>query len=148
MQSTITNYFMRTLKTGSILLIISFVFNSCSLNYFYTYGHDNAHTGKVQIIPIKPVSGTYVTLNDSLIIKNKSVKSLTLENLPYGEYTIHFSSYNPAYKYKLDENMLLKIEDGTTVTKIVGVPPFSNSYWLYGGLSTLGVCLLLLTQGH
>jgi len=131
-----------------LLLALSLTFSSCSLNYYYTQRQDKTNTGKVQIIPTTPVYKTYVTLNDSLIIENKNVKSLTLENLPYGDYKIHFCSYSAIYKTKLEEDMLLKIEDGKCITKIVSVPPASNGYWVYAGLLTSAVYLVLLTQGY
>ena len=117
-----------------LLLLVPFVFSSCALNYYYTYQKENHNTGKAVIIPTISTSSTYVMLNDSLIIRNKNVKTLTLENLPAGEYLLQYKSYNPAYKDKLDQQIPLRVESGSNLTEIVGVPPVSSGYWIYAGL--------------
>lgn len=119
------------------LLFVSFIgilFSSCALDYYYSYQSDKNITGKAVIIPTMATSYTYVMLNDSLILSKKYVKSLTLENLPDGEYTLQYTSYNPAFKEKLDKSLFLKIENGVSTTSLVAVPPYSSGYWIYGGL--------------
>ncbi len=131
------------LKIFCLFLLLPLLFSSCALNYFYTYQPDNQNTGKAVIIPTATTSGTYIMLNDSLIIKNKSVKSLTIENLPAGEYLLQYKSYNPAYKEKLEKQMLLRVESGSNLTEVVGVPPVSSGYWIYAGLITSTIYLVL-----
>lgn len=129
------------------MMTLSLFFSSCALNYFYTYQPDKAKTGKAVFIPSGSTSRTYVTLNDSLIIENKLLKSLTLENLPDGEYSMHYTSLNYGYKEKLDKTYLFKIENGTKKVELIAVPPMSSGYWIYGGLLTASIYALLLL-GH
>jgi hypothetical protein len=124
------------LKIICLLLLVTFLFSSCALNYYYTYQPENQNTGKAVIIPTISTSNTWVMLNDSLIIKNKNVKTLTIENLPVGEYLLQYKSYNPAYKEKLDQQIPLQVKSGSNLTEIVGVPPVSSGYWIYAGLIT------------
>ena len=126
-----------------LLLLVPCVFSSCALNYYYTFQPENQNTGKAVIIPTISTSSTYVMLNDSLIIKNKNVKTLTIENLPAGEYLLQYKSYNPAYKDKLDQQIPLRVESGSNLTEIVGVPPVSSGYWIYAGLITSTLYFIL-----
>ncbi|MDO9153677.1 MAG: hypothetical protein Q7U47_08230 [Paludibacter sp.] len=123
-------------KRFCFFIILPLLFSSCAMNYFYTFQPENANTGKVVIIPIAPTSYTYVKLNDSLIIANKNIKTLTLENLPYGTYTMQYASYNPAYKASHDKHLIFKVENDSKQTQIVSVPPISSGYWIYAGLIT------------
>jgi hypothetical protein len=128
----------------SLVLALSLLLSSCALNYFYIYQPDQTKTGKALFIPTGPTSNTYVTLNDSLIIENKYLKSLTLENLPNGDYSLHYTSLNNGYKEKLDKYYLFKIENGTQKVEVVAVPPMSSGYWIYAGLVSASIYAILL----
>ncbi|HRZ96000.1 MAG TPA: hypothetical protein P5084_00475 [Paludibacter sp.] len=131
------------LKKLCLLLFMPLLISSCALNYSYTYQPESQNTGKAVIIPTAATSNTYVMLNDSLILKNKVVKSLTLENLPAGDYILQYKSYNSAYKEKLEKQMFLRVENGSNLTEIVGVPPVSSGYWIYAGLITATIYAVL-----
>lgn len=131
------------IQTFFILFILIIAFSSCALSYTYTYQQDASITGKAVFLPSIPTSNTSVTLNDSIILDHKYVKSLTLENLPDGDYQLHFSSYDPSYKNKLDEKYFFKIENGTKKVQLVAVPPASTGFWIYAGLITSTLYLIL-----
>ncbi|MBP1675913.1 MAG: hypothetical protein H6Q20_472 [Bacteroidetes bacterium] len=83
-------------------------------------------------------------LNDSLILTKVYLKSLTLENLPDGEYKVNFQSYNPAYTQKLNETLLIRIENGGTSTSLIAVPPKSKASWIAKGVITSAAIVFLL----
>ena len=107
------------------------IFSSCSKHIYVNYQTESANTGKVVLKPSKPTDKTYVTINDNLIVDRKNVKSVTINNVPNGDYNIHYTSDNSWYKDKLDAKIPLKMENGKEMTKLVEVPPYSTGYWIY-----------------
>ena len=121
-----------------IILFFVMLLNSCAKNIYITYQAEGANTGIVILKPAKPTSRTFVTINDNLLIDKKSIKSVTVKNVPAGEYSIHYSSDNSWYKDKMDVQINTEIEPGKEVTKIIEVPPYSTGYWIYiSGLAIL-----------
>tara|TARA_B110000971_G_C19615269_1_gene322222 strand:+ start:65 stop:472 length:408 start_codon:yes stop_codon:yes gene_type:complete len=116
-----------------ILFLMSglLIFSSCSKHIYVNYQTESANTGKVVLKPSKPTDKTYVTINDNLIVDRKNVKSVTINNVPNGDYNIHYTSDNSWYKDKLDAKIPLKMENGKETTKLVEVPPYSTGYWIY-----------------
>lgn len=123
--------------------VLVFLLSSCALQYTYTYQPEKENTGKVVIIPVKPTPATYIKLNDSLIINNKGLKNLTIENLPEGIYKVQFMSYSEAYKDKLKETFEIDVKSGSNLTHLVSVPAVSNGYWIYAGLITSSLYAVL-----
>jgi len=106
-------------------------FTSCSKHIYVNYQTETANTGKVVLKPSKPTEKTYVTINDNLIVDKKNVKSVTIRNVPDGDYLIHYTSENGWYKEKLNAEIPLKMENGREITKLIEVPPYSAGYWVY-----------------
>jgi uncharacterized protein YcfL len=132
------------MKKYQLLILISglLIFSSCSKHIYVNYQTDSANTGKVVLKPSKPTERTFVTINDNLIVDKKNVKSVTINNVPDGDFNIHYTSDNIWYKDKLDVQIPLKMENGKEMTKLVGVPPYSTGYWIYMGvMAGLGATL-------
>jgi uncharacterized protein YcfL len=132
------------MKKYQLLILISglLIFSSCSKHIYVNYQTDSANTGKVVLKPSKSTERTFVTINDNLIVDKKNVKSVTINNVPDGDFNIHYTSDNIWYKDKLDVQIPLKMENGKEMTKLVGVPPYSTDYWIYMGvMAGLGVTL-------
>ena len=120
------------MKSQSILAgIVILIFSSCSKHIYVNYQPESANTGKVVLKPSKSTEATYVTINDNLIVDKKNVKSVTIKNVPNGDYNIHYISDNSWHKDKLDAQILVKMEGGKEITKLVAVPPYSTGYWIY-----------------
>lgn len=125
-------------------LLISgiFLFSSCAKHIQVAYQTETSNTGSVAIKLNRPTPFTYVTINDQLIVNRKNVKSLTVNNLPAGEYTIHYTTESSRLKEKLDAHVPVKMEAGKEITKLIEVPPYSNGYWIYSGLVVLPLVTL------
>jgi uncharacterized protein YcfL len=95
-----------------LLILISglLIFSSCSKHIYVNYQTESANTGKVVLKPSKPTERTFVTINDNLIVDKKNVKSVTINNVPDGDFNIHYTSDNIWYKDKLDVQIPLKME--------------------------------------
>ena len=119
-------------------ICVALLFTSCAKNIYVNYQTDSANTGKVVLKPNKATSSTFVTINDNLIVDKKNVKSVIINNVPSGDYNIHYTSDNSWYKDKLDVQIPVKMENGKDITKLVEVPPYSTGYWIY----TSGVIIL------
>jgi hypothetical protein len=132
-------------KIGFLTLAIGLLFfTSCSKHIYVNYQTETANTGKVVLKPSKPTEKTYVTINDNLIVDKKNVKSVTINNVPSGDYVIHYTSENGWYKEKLNAEIPVKMENSREITKLVEVPPYSAGYWVYiTGMAVLPWVILL-----
>jgi uncharacterized protein YcfL len=134
------------MKKYQLLILTSglLIFSSCSKHIYVNYQTESTNTGKVVLKPSNPTERTFVTINDNLIVDKKNVKSITINNVPNGDFNIHYTSYNSWYKDKLDVQIPLKMENEKKMTKLVQVPPYSTGYWIYvSGISILPWVLLL-----
>jgi len=121
--------------------VITTIFTSCMtqsfiyqpsnipLNFYYTYQTNTAQTGKAIFRPDRSTANTTITLNDSLIIDRKTVKSLTFENLPEGKYEIHYISKDNKYEDRLDEIINFEIKPGDLKHHSIKVPKTSRQYY-------------------
>lgn len=132
------------MKTKVAFLLISgmFLFSSCAKHIQVAYQTETSNTGSVALKLNRPTPFTYVTINDQLIVNRKNVRSLTVNNLPAGEYTIHYTTESSRLKEKLDAHIPVKMEAGKEVTKLIEVPPYSNGYWIYNGLAIFPLLVL------
>ena len=140
---------MRIIK---LLTIFSFVLllNSCAKKLYVTYPADGIQpgekTGKIILKPVSPTARTFVTVNGNLLVDKKTVKSITIDNVPVGETVVTYSSESSGYKEALDHKNKISVEEYKTKTEIIKVPPKSTGYWIYAGLSVIllfGVLFLL-----
>lgn len=122
-------------KTGLLLVICVLLLTSCAKHIIVSYQTESANTGTIKLQPVKPTDKTFVTIDDNLIVNKKAVKSVTITNVPNGtDYSLQYSSDNGWYKYKLDTTVVVKMDKGKEVTKIVEVPPYSTGYYIYQGV--------------
>jgi hypothetical protein len=125
------------------LVIGMLVFSSCAKKIIVTYQTESKNTGKIVLKPSKATPKTFVTINDNLIVEKKKVKSVTIVNVPHGDYNIHYTSDNSWYKDKLDTELEIKIKDDKEITKLVEVPPYSTGYWVYSSVVFVAVFAIL-----
>lgn len=119
-------------KCQLLILITAFlIFSSCAKDIYVDYQAENANTGKVVLKPSTPTERTLVTVNDKLLVDRKSAKSVTINNIPDGDFNIHYTADNREYKDKLDVQIPIKMENGKEITKLVEVPAYSTGYWIY-----------------
>lgn len=127
-------------KTALLLLsLATLMLSSCAKNIHVNYQNDSFNTGKVVLKPVEPTDRTFVTINDSLIVNRKYVKSVTIHNVPSGEHQVHYTSDNYMYKEKIDGKMTVNVDTNRVITKLIEVPPYSAGYWI-----ALIICLPLL----
>jgi hypothetical protein len=143
--SRVINY--RIMKRFKLITLLSLVllFSSCATNLHVTYPSQTENTGKVVLKPTSPTAGTFVTVNDVLVVDNKNVLSVTIENVPEGESKISYSSNSSTYKDKLNEEINVVVKKDKDSTKIVNVPPKSSGYMIYMGLASITLLILGLT---
>ncbi len=133
-------------KIGFLALTFGLLFfTSCAKHIYVDYQNETANTGKVVIKPSKPTQRTYMTINDSLVVNKKFVKSVTLKNVPVGAYVVNYTSENVWYKDKLNAEIPLTMESEREITKLVEVPPYSTGYWIYVTATAILPTLIFLT---
>ena len=134
---------MKTTYSIILLLVNVLIFSSCAKNIVVNYANPAPNSGN---IVIKPTSHVYanLTINDSLIVNYKNVKSITIKNVPEGISTIHFSAESTNLKEEMDKKIKVDITRGKTNTQLVTVPPKSNGYWFSSAVSTLGLLFMLI----
>lgn len=124
-----------------IILLISLILcSSCARQLVIPYTSDSNADAQIVLNPIKPTEKTFITINDSLIVNKKFIKSVTIDHLPYGIYTINYASDVKTKVAKIDTTMTIVVEGQKNITKIIDVPP--NNSWYY--ISNLLIGLLLL----
>jgi hypothetical protein len=85
-------------------------------------------------------------MNDSLIVDCKKVRSVTINNLPAGNYKIKIRSSSSWYTERLCSSFALKTDgDGKTIVKEVKVPPHSTWYWV--GVTSMVIWPLVIFAG-
>ncbi len=132
-------------KIGFLALTVTLLFfTSCAKHIYVDYQNETANTGNVVLKPSKPTERTYVTINDSLVVNKKFVKSVTLRNVPPGAYVVNYTSENGWYKEKLNAEIPLNMERGREITKLVEVPPYNTGYWIYLTASAILPTLVFL----
>lgn len=107
------------------------LFTSCAKHIYVDYQNEATNTGTLVIKPSKPTQRTFVTINDSLVVDRKFAKSVSLKNVPEGAHVINYTSENSWYKDKLNAEIVVKLDKGREITKLVEVPPYSTGYWIY-----------------
>lgn len=138
------------MKTKIAFLLMSgmFLFSSCAKHIQVAYQAETSNTGSVVLKLNRPTPFTYVTINDQLIVNRKNVKSLIVNNLPSGEYTIHYTTESSRLKEKLDAHVPVQMQAGKEITKLIEVPPYSNGYWIYSGLIVFPFITLIALGGY
>jgi len=99
-----------------------------------SYKSNATETGKIVLVPDRVVPKTTVTINDSLIVYKKFVKTVTINNVPVGYHDIHFVSDSRWYKKNLDFSSKNRVDKDKTKTMLIGVSPYSNGFWAYQGI--------------
>lgn len=120
-----------------LLATFLFLFASCAKNIHVFYQTESTNTGSIMLIPTRPTEKAYVTINDNLIVDKKNVKSVMIENVPEGNYSVHYTSDNSWYKDKLDSHIDLEMVGNHEMTKLIEVPPYSTGYWVFVTAITL-----------
>ena len=114
----------------SILLITIFIYSSCARQMVIPFTSDSNADAQIFIKPIKPTSRTLITINDILIVNKKFIKSVTINHLPSGTYTINYASDVNTRIAKIDSTMTIVVEDHKEISKIIDVPSYSSWYYI------------------
>lgn len=134
---------MRRLGFLAVAFVLLF-FTSCAKHIYVDYQNHANGTGTVVLKPSKPTERTFVTINDSLIVDKKFAKSVTIKNVPQGNYLVNYISENSWYKEKLDAKFDINLLKDREITKLVEVPPYSTGYWIYIAATAISSALLTI----
>lgn len=134
---------MKAQNSMLVLFLALLIFSSCAKDIVVNYGNPSPNSGN---IVVRPTSSVYsnLTFNDSLLVKYKYVKSITIKNVPEGVNTLHFSGESNNLKKELDLNKEVKVTAGKTNTQLVTVPPKSTGYWIYSTGAIIALWGILL----
>lgn len=139
---------MIQMKTRHLLLliIVTMVASSCAKKICVNYRSEPSSTSQIVIKPSKIAHKADITLNDSLIVESKKVRSLIIKNLAPGEYKIKITSGSTWYTERLYASFVIKVEgESETVVKAVKVPPHCTWYWV--GVTSMVVWPLVIFAG-
>ena len=133
---------MKNLK--ALFLLLPLVFGSCVKPLYLTinYSDDENAKGKINILPSRSLMGASLTMNGKLLVEQKYIKKITVQNLPDGVYDYHLTCENFKLEEKVDEQNQCLVKDGNEQYFLVESPPYSQGYWIYRGLGTLGAFIL------
>lgn len=130
-----------------LLVLVTFLAASCSKNIHVTYQPQKSNTSQIVLKYDKVSHRTRILMNDKLIVNGAQAKSVTINNVPAGDYTIKCSSSSGWRKDRVHVAMGVKL-DGVdkTVIKKVDMPIQNGWYWV--GVSSLVVWPLVLIAGY
>lgn len=129
------------------LLLLPFLICSCAKNIVVNYGPADSSSGQIVVHPSGKTPNTFLTIDDKLILANKRVKSITVNNVPVGERKVHFMSNSSNYKEKVNGEFLVKVENGKSSVKLVELPPYSGGYWATQIIGSVGSAVLGIVVG-
>ena len=112
------------------LFIAILLFASCAQDIYVQYPGDDQHSQSIKLQPNKPTYGTYITIDQQLIVDHRNVRSVTIQNVPVGKHEIDYVCDNSVMQHPLDANMTIWIEKGKSETHLIEVPPNSTAYWI------------------
>lgn len=109
---------------------------SCSANRVVQYQSATESTSTIKVRPSTRLKNVVVTLDGNLVWeKTRTVKSLTIENVPAGNHELRVTSASWIYKDEINHTKDIEVKGkGETKTELVSVPPFSVGYWVYNGI--------------
>jgi hypothetical protein len=125
----------------SILLTILLICSSCGRQLVIPYTSDSNVDTQIFLKPIKPTGRTLITINDSVIVNKKFIKSVTIDHLPSGVYTINYASDVNTMVAKIDTTMTIVVEDHKETSIIIDVPPYNSWYYISNAL--IGLLLIV-----
>ena len=133
------------MKSLNILLltIAMLALSSCGEDISVDFQKDSDNTGRVILLPSRRMPMTSMTVDDQLLVHQKYVKSIVVNNLPEGPHRIHISSGFSEFAETMDAEIPVIIEKNKTKTKLFGVPPDNPGIYTYWGLF-----LVALFLGH
>jgi len=129
-----------------ILFIIAFFSSSCAKNLLVNYPAEPGNTNELVLKFNKASPKIRVSLNDKLIVDGKLTKSVTIQNLPEGQYDIRCSSYTGWQKERVCTSVkaeILGVEKSVITT--IDLPVKNGWYWV--GITSLAVWPLVLIAG-
>ncbi|MCF8332664.1 MAG: hypothetical protein K9I47_00825 [Bacteroidales bacterium] len=95
-----------------------------------TVNYRDQGKGKVELKPSKNVYDGFVLVNDSMLVDSKTIKSVTIENIPEGNYDVIFRSNYSYYKGNFREKYDIEIGPEEFHQKNIVVPGYNTSYYL------------------
>ena len=129
------------------LILAAFLASSCAKNILVNYQSETLNTSKIVLKYSKISHKTKVMINDNLIVEGMQAKSVTILNVPAGNYKISCSSSSGLKKEKLQVAMGVKL-DGVdkTIVKDIHMPLQNGWYWV--GVTSMAVWPLALIAGY
>lgn len=130
-----------------LLAFVAFLASSCARHIQVRYQAQKANTSDIVLKYNKISRRTKVIINDILIVDGRQAKSVTIMNVPVGEYKIRCSSSSGLKKDRLYVTMGIKSDGlGKVITREIEMPLQNGWYWV--GVSSLAVWPLVLIAGY
>ncbi|HHH53104.1 MAG TPA: hypothetical protein ENK91_05555 [Bacteroidetes bacterium] len=134
-----------------LIIALPLLFSSCAKHLVSNFQDSSENTGKIVVIPNKPVYHMSLTmqnkLNDDnkLIILNSNIKTLAINNVPEGMYLVEYSYNNNNLLRKKSNSFSVTVNKDKTTTKLIQLPP--PSPYSYVVWATIVLALLFLPPG-
>jgi len=118
------------------VVVILLSVSSCSTNRFVKFQSETQSTSSIKIKPSTRLNNVVVTLDGNLVWeKSRTIKSLTIQNVPAGNHELQVTSASWIYKNDINHSASINVKgQGETKTELVSVPPYSTGYWVFNGI--------------
>ncbi len=128
-----------------IFILFCTLLSSCAQDMYVKYQSEATNPGKIVIQPEKPTSKTYISINDQMVVEKKSVKSVTIDNIPTGNHNIHYYSKYIWYTKDLDTQFTVNITANKEHNQSIDVPPYNAGFWVLNGVAIILPTLVLIS---
>jgi hypothetical protein len=131
----------------ALLFLLPMVLTSCLNRHavVVSYSDDAAAKGKMTIIPTRFLNRTSLLVDGKLLVDQKRIKRITVQNLPDGIHDYHLTCDNSFYVKEVNAANRVEVKNGGEQVVLLEVPPYSNGYWVNRGLESLSTVGLLAT---
>jgi len=120
---------MKNLNVYLFIISLALCLTSYAQNIVINYGPPSPNSGHVILKLTNHVKGN-CTVNDSLMVENLHLKSLTIKNIPSGLNSIQFSGRPIGLKEGIvTYSSSVTVSQGRTHTQLLAVQTKKTGYW-------------------
>lgn len=129
-----------------ILLFIAFFLSSCAENLLVNYQAEPGNTTNLVLKFSKVSHHARLSVNDKLLVKCNLVRSVTLQNLPAGNYDIECWSNSGWKKQKVCTRLNAEM-NGDQKTVVENIELHVKNGWYWVGITSLLAWPVVLVAG-
>ena len=129
-----------------LAFICTILFSSCAQDVVVSLQANPHNKGKIRLLPTRSTQETSIRFNDSLILDDYIVSSITILNVPDGTHTIEYKGVCFACPANIKQVHNVEVKNAESKAVPVPIPKINPVYFIAGTaiVISLGVVRLLM----